>query len=246
MRSNMTSTNARASDPSDKLGEHRTATTSPATSVAGRWVVIDPASPPRPARASPVSLSVIGTKAPPPLTDGPQPTRVKPPELSSTSMSKTVAVTMVSPASWAVTVWLARVVTTPSGMTALANVSDVGPAVWLQLTGVSLVAEQAPPAAVSITRSVPPVAQFQPQVSDWDIVELDGIKRLRRVFSFDDFAKALKFTNKVGELAEEEGHHPALMTEWGRTTVTWWTHKIRGLHRNDFVMAAKTDVLYQR
>jgi 4a-hydroxytetrahydrobiopterin dehydratase len=89
------------------------------------------------------------------------------------------------------------------------------------------------------------IAEFQPQVSDWEIVELDAIKRLRRAFSFDDFAHALEFTNKVGELADEERHHPALMTEWGRTTVTWWTHKIRGLHRNDFVMAAKTDMLYQ-
>ena len=88
------------------------------------------------------------------------------------------------------------------------------------------------------------IAEFQPQVSDWEIVELDGIERLRRVFAFDDFAQALEFTNQVGELAEEEGHHPALLTEWGRTTVTWWTHKIRGLHRND-VMAAKTDVLYE-
>ena len=89
------------------------------------------------------------------------------------------------------------------------------------------------------------IARFQPQVADWELVELDGIKRLRRAFSFDDFAQALEFTNKVGELAEEEGHHPALMTEWGRTTVTWWTHKIEGLHRNDFVMASKTDVLYR-
>ena len=89
------------------------------------------------------------------------------------------------------------------------------------------------------------IAEFQPQVSDWEILELDGIKHLRRVFSFDDFVQALEFTNKVGALAEDEGHHPALLTEWGRTTVTWWTHKIRGLHRNDFVMAAKTDVLYR-
>jgi 4a-hydroxytetrahydrobiopterin dehydratase len=87
-------------------------------------------------------------------------------------------------------------------------------------------------------------AEFHPQVSDWEIVELDGIKRLTRVFRFDDFAQALDFTRKVGELAENEGHHPALLTEWGRTTVTWWTHKIRGLHRNDFVMAAKTDGLF--
>lgn len=89
------------------------------------------------------------------------------------------------------------------------------------------------------------IAGFQPQVADWEVIELGGIKRLRRAFSFDDFGQALEFTNKVGELAEEEGHHPALLTEWGKTTVTWWTHKIGGLHRNDFVMAAKTDVLYR-
>ena len=90
------------------------------------------------------------------------------------------------------------------------------------------------------------IAEFGPQVPDWEIVELDGIKRLRRVFSLDDFAQALEFTNKVGELAEEEGHHPSVLTEWGRATVTWWTHKIKGLHRNDLIMAAKTDELYQR
>jgi 4a-hydroxytetrahydrobiopterin dehydratase len=88
-------------------------------------------------------------------------------------------------------------------------------------------------------------AEFQRQVPDWDLVKIDGIKRLRRVFSAGDFAQALAFTNEVGELAEQEGHHPALLTEWGRTTVTWWTHKIKGLHRNDFVMAAKTDELYE-
>jgi 4a-hydroxytetrahydrobiopterin dehydratase len=90
------------------------------------------------------------------------------------------------------------------------------------------------------------IAEFHPQVPDWEIVELDGVKRLRRVFSHVDFLQALEFTNKVGELAEAEDHHPALLTEWGRTTVTWWTHKIKGLHRNDFIMAAKTDELYQR
>jgi 4a-hydroxytetrahydrobiopterin dehydratase len=87
------------------------------------------------------------------------------------------------------------------------------------------------------------IAELHSQVSEWELVELDGIKRLRRVFPFDDFAQALAFTGAVGELAESEGHHPALLTEWGRTTVTWWTHKIRGLHRNDFIMAAKTDEL---
>jgi 4a-hydroxytetrahydrobiopterin dehydratase len=89
------------------------------------------------------------------------------------------------------------------------------------------------------------VAELHPQVSDWEIVEIDGIERLTRAFPFENFVQALEFTRKVGELAEEEGHHPALLTEWGRTTVTWWTHKIKGLHRNDFVMAAKTDELYR-
>ena len=87
------------------------------------------------------------------------------------------------------------------------------------------------------------VAELLPQVPDWELVEVDGIRRLTRIFPADDFAQALEFTNAVGELAEAEGHHPALLTEWGRTTVTWWTHKIRGLHRNDFIMAAKTDEL---
>jgi 4a-hydroxytetrahydrobiopterin dehydratase len=88
------------------------------------------------------------------------------------------------------------------------------------------------------------LAELRPQVPAWDLVEEDGIMRLRRTFQFDDFAQALAFTTQVGEIAEEEGHHPALLTEWGRTTVTWWTHKIKGLHRNDFVMAAKSDELY--
>ena len=75
------------------------------------------------------------------------------------------------------------------------------------------------------------------------MIERDGIRRLERVFRLKDFAQALEFTNKVGALAEAEGHHPALLTQWGSVTVTWWTHKIRGLHRNDFIMAAKTDRL---
>jgi 4a-hydroxytetrahydrobiopterin dehydratase len=88
------------------------------------------------------------------------------------------------------------------------------------------------------------IAELHPQVADWELVEEDGIKKLRRAFSFADFAGAMSFTNAIADIAEQEGHHPALLTEWGRTTVTWWTHKIRGLHRNDFIMAAKTDELY--
>ena len=79
------------------------------------------------------------------------------------------------------------------------------------------------------------------QLPSWSVVERDGVRQLQRVFAFPDFAAALAFTNRVGVLAEDHGHHPALLTEWGRVTVRWWTHAIHGLHRNDFVMAAKTD-----
>ena len=88
------------------------------------------------------------------------------------------------------------------------------------------------------------VAALHPQTPDWELIDTDGIPKLDRVFRFKDFAQALEFTNRVGELAEEEGHHPRLTTEWGRVRVSWWTHKIRNLHRNDFVMAAKTDEIY--
>jgi 4a-hydroxytetrahydrobiopterin dehydratase len=89
------------------------------------------------------------------------------------------------------------------------------------------------------------IAEYHPQVPQWNIVDHDGIQHLDRVFKFKNFVEALAFTNKVGELAEEEGHHPALLTEWGKVTVSWWTHKIAGLHRNDFIMAARTDQAYQ-
>lgn len=88
------------------------------------------------------------------------------------------------------------------------------------------------------------IAEYHPQVSQWELVERDGIRRLERAFTFSNFREALDFTNVVGEAAETQGHHPAILTEWGKVTVTWWTHKIRGLHKNDFIMAAKTDELY--
>lgn len=81
------------------------------------------------------------------------------------------------------------------------------------------------------------------QVPEWRIVERDGVERLEREFFFPDFAQALALTDRIGRVAEEEGHHPVLVTEWGKLTVTWWTHAIGGLHENDFVMAAKCDAL---
>lgn len=90
------------------------------------------------------------------------------------------------------------------------------------------------------------IAAYKQQVPNWEIVERDGVQRLERTFRFKNFAQALDFTNRVGEIAEEEGHHPVLTTTWGKVTVSWWTHVIHGLHRNDFIMAAKTDDLYDR
>ncbi|MCE8041233.1 4a-hydroxytetrahydrobiopterin dehydratase [Halomonas daqingensis] len=78
-------------------------------------------------------------------------------------------------------------------------------------------------------------------IPEWEMVERDGIKQLERVFKFRNFKQALAFTNRVGEIAEEAGHHPALLTEWGKVTVTWWSHEMKGLHKNDFILAARTD-----
>lgn len=90
------------------------------------------------------------------------------------------------------------------------------------------------------------IAQLHQQVPNWSIIESedDGISRLNRSFKFRDFAEALAFTNKVGKIAKEQGHHPDILLEWGKVKVTWWTHAIKGLHKNDFIMAAKTDKLY--
>ena len=88
------------------------------------------------------------------------------------------------------------------------------------------------------------IAELHPQVGDWELTDTDGIKRLQRRFKFGDFAAALDFSQRVGQEAESEGHHPRITLEWGRVGVEWWTHKIRGLHRNDFIMASRTDRLF--
>ncbi len=71
----------------------------------------------------------------------------------------------------------------------------------------------------------------------------EGATRIRRTFRFDDFAAAMVFARRVGELAEEEGHHPDITIGWGYCSVAFRTHKIGGLHENDFIMAAKVNAL---
>ncbi|MEL7332093.1 MAG: 4a-hydroxytetrahydrobiopterin dehydratase [Cyanobacteria bacterium J06560_2] len=85
------------------------------------------------------------------------------------------------------------------------------------------------------------IAHHISQLPDWTVIKVAGVSQIQRVYGFSDFEQALMFTNRVGAIAEAAGHHPALLTEWGKVTVTWWTHAIKGLHQNDFVMAAKTD-----
>ena len=87
------------------------------------------------------------------------------------------------------------------------------------------------------------IAELMPEVPGWLVVEEEGMKRLQRGFEFDDFAAALEFTNRIGELAETENHHPRIVTEWGRVTLTWWSHEQGGMVAADIVMAKKVDSL---
>ena len=87
------------------------------------------------------------------------------------------------------------------------------------------------------------VAEYLTQTPGWQVTHEDNLDKLSKTYFFKDWNEAIAFTNQIGELAEAEGHHPAILTEWGRVTVKWWTHKIGGLHKNDFVMAAKSEEL---
>ena len=83
--------------------------------------------------------------------------------------------------------------------------------------------------------------EFQQKLGGgWQVVNED---HLEKEFTFKDFRQALDFTNKVGELAEEQGHHPDIYLAWGKVKVTIWTHKIDGLTESDFVLAAKIEEL---
>ena len=93
---------------------------------------------------------------------------------------------------------------------------------------------------------VPPISPEEArelirEIPEWEMVE--GATKIRKTFRFRNFAQAMAFAGKVGDLAEEQGHHPDLSVGWGYCTVAFQTHKIHGLHRNDFIMAAKVNDL---
>ncbi|MEQ6917238.1 4a-hydroxytetrahydrobiopterin dehydratase [Halomonas aquatica] len=85
------------------------------------------------------------------------------------------------------------------------------------------------------------IEQYRTEIPEWQIVDRNGIMQLQRTFTFKNFVQALDFTQRVGEIAEQADHHPAILTEYGKVTVSWWSHKIKGLHKNDFILAARTD-----
>jgi len=89
------------------------------------------------------------------------------------------------------------------------------------------------------------IAVLAAEVPEWRVTERNGVPRLERTFPMPSYLAGLEFARRVGLLAEEADHHPAIVIEYGRVTVRWWTHAIRGLHRNDVVMAARTDRLYE-
>ncbi|MCL1623746.1 4a-hydroxytetrahydrobiopterin dehydratase [Moraxella sp. Tifton1] len=93
------------------------------------------------------------------------------------------------------------------------------------------------------------LAEFMKQLPDWAVISEQvsehHVLQLKRVFKFKNFKAAWEFGEKLMHLAESEGHHPGIFVEWGKVTVTWWSHSIKGLHKNDFIMAVKTDELFQ-
>ena len=90
------------------------------------------------------------------------------------------------------------------------------------------------------------IQELLPQIPSWTVCEEESIKKLICSFAFLTYEDSVKFTNEVAKLADKEDHHPEIFLEWGKVTVTWWSHKIKGLHINDFICASKTDVLFKK
>ena len=80
------------------------------------------------------------------------------------------------------------------------------------------------------------------EINGWVLIK-EPINKIQKLFSFKSYKDSVDFSNKVASLADDEDHHPQIVLEWGKVTVIWWSHKIEGLHKNDFICAAKTDKL---
>ena len=84
-----------------------------------------------------------------------------------------------------------------------------------------------------------------PLTEKWQLIEEDNIKKIQRIYFIADYKKALEYASAVARLAQCENHHPSILLEYSKVTVTFWTHVILGLHKNDFIMAAKADSIFE-
>ncbi|GIV66710.1 MAG: pterin-4-alpha-carbinolamine dehydratase [Bellilinea sp.] len=84
-----------------------------------------------------------------------------------------------------------------------------------------------------------------PQAEGWMVLDSEEVPKLQKIFRFKRYKECLDFAVAVGLIADEQDHHPKIIIEYGKVTVEWWTHVVNGLHRNDFIMAAKTDQIYR-
>ena len=88
------------------------------------------------------------------------------------------------------------------------------------------------------------LAELDNLLPEWDVIEVDGVNQLKRQFMFGNYSASLEFVNQIAKISEQFNHHPAMLLEWGKVEVVWWTHKINGLHKTDTIMAAKTDQIF--
>ncbi len=89
------------------------------------------------------------------------------------------------------------------------------------------------------------IEEFLHNHQDWFLSTEVDFPQLQRVYIFRNFEEAQKFANLIGNLAEKEGHHPSILLEYGKVTVRWWSHKIKSLHMNDFILSSKTEEIYR-
>lgn len=87
--------------------------------------------------------------------------------------------------------------------------------------------------------------RYLEEIPDWSIVCENGVDQLVRTYTFKSYRECLAFTLQLGEMAEEADHHPKIILEWGKVSVHWWTHTIKGLHLNDFILAARSDGAFE-
>jgi len=88
--------------------------------------------------------------------------------------------------------------------------------------------------------------QHLSQLTDWNIICKNNIQQIFKCFSFKHYSQAIEFTMQIADLAEHENHHPKICIEWGKVTISWWTHTVSGLFINDFIMAARCDDIYAK